>query len=195
MDKKCNRVKLYASLNNSVLKKIKDEGVIFSKREYVEKKYEESSKIFTTAYSCFVREADKIVRRPENAEYPYWVFTDASNLERYNDSSIIELEVPLDEVIFFNMYDWNKILSLEFIGENEEEEKEFKEVLKKYGIKHDSDIMLTSFYPQLKSKVTDSWNRVFLNHEKIKNGDYSCVPVVQAALWQIKKEWIRGEES
>lgn len=88
------------------------------------------------------------------------------------------------------MYDWNKVLSLEYIAKDDGDDKEFKNLLKQYGIKHDSDIMLTNFYPQLKKKITDSWSKLFEHHNKIKSGDYIGVNVVQAALWQIKKEWI-----
>ncbi len=190
MDSKCSTVKLYASLNDSVIEIIDKDGTCFSKKEFIKKKYEESSNIFITAYSWFSREASKLVEKPEDAEFPYWVFKDLSNLERFPNTSILELEVPVDEVVLFDMYDWNKVLSLEYIAKDDGDDKEFKNLLKQYGIKHDSDIMLTNFYPQLKKKITDSWSKLFEHHNKIKSGDYIGVKVVQAALWQIKKEWI-----
>ena len=190
MDSKCNTVRLFASLNNSVLDIIEREGICFSKKEFIKRKYQESSKIFITAYSWFAEEASKIVEKPDRAEYPYWVFIDLYNLERFPNTSILELEVPIDEVLFFDMYDWNKILSLEYIAQDKNDDKEFRDMLKQYGIKHDSDIMLTSFYPQLKKEVTDSWSKLFLHNEEIKSGDFSCVKSVQASVWQIKKEWI-----
>lgn len=190
MDSKCSTVKLYASLNDSVIEIIDRDGTCFSKKEFIKKKYEESSNIFITAYSWFSREASKLVEKPEDAEFPYWVFKDLSNLERFPNTSILELEVPVDEVVLFDMYDWNKVLSLEYIAKDDGDDKEFKNLLKQYGIKHDSDIMLTNFYPQLKKKITDSWSKLFEHHNKIKSGDYIGVKVVQAALWQIKKEWI-----
>lgn len=190
MDSKCSTVKLYASLNDSVIEIIDRDGTCFSKKEFIKKKYEESSNIFITAYSWFSREASKLVEKPEDAEFPYWVFKDLSNLERFPNTSILKLEVPVDEVVLFDMYDWNKVLSLEYIAKDDGDDKEFKNLLKQYGIKHDSDIMLTNFYPQLKKKITDSWSKLFEHHNKIKSGDYIGVKVVQAALWQIKKEWI-----
>lgn len=190
MDSKCSTVKLYASLNDSVIEIIDRDGTCFSKKEFIKNKYEESSNIFITAYSWFSREASKLVEKPEDAEFPYWVFKDLSNLERFPNTSILELEVPVDEVVLFDMYDWNKVLSLEYIAKDDGDYKEFKNILKQYGIKHDSDIMLTNFYPQLKKKITDSWSKLFEHHNKIKSGNYIGVKVIQAALWQIKKEWI-----
>lgn len=37
------------------------------KEAYVRKKYQESAKIFTTAYSWFVREMEKYVKKPDGA--------------------------------------------------------------------------------------------------------------------------------
>lgn len=190
MDSKCSTVKLYASLNDSVIEIIDRDGTCFSKKEFIKKKYEESSNIFIIAYGWFSREASKLVEKPEDAEFPYWVFKDLSNLERFPNTSILELEVPVDEVVLFDMYDWNKVLSLEYIAKDDGDDKEFKNLLKQYGIKHDSDIMLTNFYPQLKKNITDSWSKLFEHNNQIKSGDYTCVKAVQAALWQIKKEWI-----
>jgi len=45
MDNKCNTVRLFASLNNSVLDIIEMEGTCFSKKEFIKRKYQESSKI------------------------------------------------------------------------------------------------------------------------------------------------------
>ena len=50
MDSKCSTVKLYASLNDSVIEIIDRDGTCFSKKEFIKKKYEESSNIFIIAY-------------------------------------------------------------------------------------------------------------------------------------------------
>lgn len=100
------------------------------------------------------------------------------------------MNVPIDEIIFFDMFDWNKILRLQYMGESEEDEVQFKQMLDSRGIKRESDIILTSFYPDLKRKVQDSWKRLFRHHEDIKQGNMKNVRSVQIGLWQIKKEWI-----
>ena len=192
MGGKCNTVKLYSVQTNSLIKIIEKHGACFSKKDFIISKYEESAPIFVAAYSWFSKEADKIVPRPDKAEFPYWAFTDMKNLEKFSDSSILELYVPINEVVFFNMYDWNKILKLQYIGESENEEKNFRSLLSEYGIKHDSDLILTNFYPELKKQVMDSWSHLFFYHNQIKNGNFSCVQSVQAALWQIRYEWINN---
>lgn len=190
MDIRNNKVILYSSQAEAVLQIIERDGECFSKRKYVEDKYQESAPIFVSAYSWFVHEAEKYVVRPENAEYPYWAFKDIYSVEASGDSRIIKLEVPVDEAVFFDMYDWNKILSLKYIGETETDEQEFRKMLRDYGITRESDVVLTNFYPNLKRQVKESWKRLFRHHEDIINGETQGIGSIQAGLWTIRKEWI-----
>lgn len=190
MDKTGNRVKLYSAQSSLVADILDRDGICHSKREYVERKYGESAKVFLAAYDFYVREAQKYVERPNGAEFPYWAFKDLHSVEQSGDSRLLKLEVPVDEVIFFDMYDWNKILNLQYLGEDESDEEEFKNMLVDYGVKRESDVILTNFYPHLKSQVQNSWKRLFNHHEDIKNGNYEGVRSVQVGLWRIKKDWM-----
>lgn len=189
MDKGHYKVKLYTSQSDIVLNTIENEGVCYSKKEFVLKKYFESAPIFITAYSWFVKEAEKIIMKPENAQYPYWAFKELYNLDDSGYGNVLKLNVPLEEVIFFDLFDWNKIICMKYIGNCKKDEIEFKETLKKLGLK-ETDIMLTNFYPELKQNIMESWKRLFKHHENIKNGNEEGVGGVQAGLWRIKKEWI-----
>ena len=100
MDIRNNKVILYSSQAEAVLQIIERDGECFSKRKYVEDKYQESAPIFVSAYSWFVHEAEKYVARPENAEYPYWAFKDIYSVEASGDSRIIKLEVPVEAAVF-----------------------------------------------------------------------------------------------
>ena len=167
MGEKCNTITLYASQADPVIEAIERNGVCFSKEAYVRKKYQESAKIFTTAYSWFAREMEKYVKKPDGAEYPYWAFREAYNVDQSMGGNFLTLEVPLDEVLLFDMYDWNKILCLKYIGEDEKDEEQFQEQLLK------------------------SWQRLTRYHEELVHGNTELVRDVQAGLWRIKKEWIR----
>ena len=50
--------------------------------------------------------------------------------------------------------------------------------------------MLTQFYPELRQAVLASWRRLFRHHEAIRAGDLTGVGGVQAALWQLRREWL-----
>ena len=104
--------------------------------------------------------------------------------------NFLTLEVPLDEVLLFDMYDWNKILCLKYIGEDEKDEKQFQEQLEMYGVK-EMDAVLSNFYPLQKEQILKSWQRLTRYHEELVHGNTELVRDVQAGLWRIKKEWIR----
>ena len=190
MGKECNTITLYASQADPVIEAIKRDGVCYSKEAYVRKKYQESAPIFTTAYSWFVNEMEKYVKKPEGAEYPYWAFREAYNVDQSMGGNFLTLEVPVDEIFLFDMYDWNKILCLKYIGEDEKDEKEFQTRLSECGLK-EMDIMLTNFYPQERQQIVKSWERLARYHEELIQGNTDFVKNVQAGLWRIKKEWIR----
>lgn len=188
MDYKSNTIKLYSSQADIVLAAIERDGVCYSKAEYVRRKYQESAPIFLTAYSWFVKKMETFVPRPKEAEFPYWAFMDLYSVDQ-SGGNMLELNVPKEEAVFFDMMDWNRIMQLNYIGENAEDEKEFRFEMEQRGL-NPNTVMLTAFYPEWKQKIMASWDRLFRHHEAIKAGDLSGVYSVQAGIWRIKKEWI-----
>ncbi len=194
MDQENNTVTLYALQADPVIEELQAKGVCFSKREYVKKKYQESAPIFLAAYDFYVSEAVKYVPKPEGAEYPYWAFQDIYSLDTSGGGNILKLEVPRDQVVFFDMYEFKQILCLKYMGKQEEERK-FQEYIRNCGIRREVDIFLTPFYPNIKREITESWKQLFRHHNEISSGELHGVVSVQAGLWQIKKEWIITELS
>jgi len=189
MDTQCDKIRLFSVQRNDVVDIIMRDGVSYSKKEYVKRKYEESAAIFLTAYTWLAKEATKYVPKPERGELHYWAFENTHDFERHSGSSVLIMDVPIQECILFDLYDWNKILKLEYIGESRQDEQRFHEHIHNMGIKHDSDIMLTAFYPQLKQEIEKSWQRLFQYQAQLVKGERP-VASVEAALWQIKKSWI-----
>lgn len=184
-----DKIIMYTLQTKKVMDKINDDGICFSKKKYVEKKYGESSKIFTTVYSWFVGELEKFIKKPKEAEYPYWVFKDLYNIDNPNLDEVLKLEIPLDEIILFDVRDWNKIMCLKYLGTDKKEEDLFKEKINRYGILEDK-IVLTNFYPDLKREIMCSWKNIFRNEDILKRGENVTINGIQGAVWNIKKEWI-----
>lgn len=193
MDNTDLSIRLYSAQTAVVQNRLMEDGVCFSKRRYVIQKYEESAPVFTAAYDWFVQEAAKIVPKPEKAEYPYWAYADLYNADASKEE-LLRLQVPLDEVLLFDMYDWYKLLRLQYIGEDEREEAAFQSILKDRGIRNESDVILTHFYPDLKRQVQSSWKNLFRYHHALKIGSPPKSIEVMAGLWQIKREWIVDPE-
>ena len=190
MDTERGFVKLFSPQAEAVWQAVENEGTAFSRREYVIKKYEESAGLFLAAYDAYVREAEKIVPRPDDRAYPYWAFASEELVDRSGGLRVMRLRVPLEEAVFFDQYDWYKVLRLSYIGETDKDEEAFARGLEMRGIRDSSEAVLRPFYPDVKRQITESWKRLFRHDSAIRNGDTSGVRAVQAGLWQIKKEWL-----
>lgn len=176
-------IKLWTCQNKTVLDTITKQGVYHVKREYITKKYKEVSKIFLTAYDWFVINGKNIVQLPAGSEFPIWTWTDSRYVEHFEDSVILVLEVEKDKAILFDSGKWNKILNLSYIPKDANDDEIFRNELERYNITDDSEVYMSNFYPLLKSKIRKSWDRLF--DENIRISD-----VKQAALWEIRKEWV-----
>ena len=185
-------IRLYALQQAPVPELLERDGVVFSKPEYVSRKYGESAQVFLNNYSWFVNEARKIVPPPEGAEYPYWAFRDLYNIDSADASAedgFMTLDVPLDMAVFFDAADWNRIMQFRYLG-TDEEERAFNKELQAYGVTA-FKAMTTQYYPDIRMKITDSWKRLFVHDEEVRAGDYSgCPGGVQAGLWCIRREWL-----
>lgn len=181
---------LYASQAEPVWQAIDRDGAAYSRREYVRKKYGESAPIFITAYDWFVRELPKYVPRPVNAEYPYWAFADQYVIPGGSTNNrLLTLEIPTREAVYFDMFDWNKVVQLKYMGKDERDEKAYLEELAMRGITT-RDVMLTNFYSDLRDRTLSSWKYLFRHHEAVLQGDRSGIGSLQAGLWCIRKEWV-----
>lgn len=181
---------LYASQAEPVWQAIQRNGAAYSKAEYVSKKYGESAPIFLTAYRWFVKQLPRYVAKPEQAEFPYWAFADQYVIPGGSASTrLLTLEVPIDQAVYFDMYDWNRVMQLKYIGKTDRDERAYLEELQMRGITT-RDVMLSDFYPDLKQQTYDSWKRLFRHDQAVRQGDRSGIGSLQAGLWCIRKEWV-----
>lgn len=191
MDPICHTVTLYTAQTPAVKERLLREGTCFSRAEYVRRKYGESAPVFLTVYEWFVNEAARRVPLPEGAEFPYWAFFDCRSADTSSgDVELLQMDVPLSEGIYFDMYDWTTLLRLDYLGETEAETLAFRRELTQRGLRS-TDVMLTNFHPALKQEILRSWQRLFRHHEAVLRGDLSGIGSVQAGLWQLKKAWLR----
>ena len=182
-------VRLYASQTEAVWNAVRQDGVAFCKEEYIQKKYGAAAPVFLTAYRWFVEKAQAVVPRPAGASFPYWVFADPMMMETGKSSFVLALDVPVEEALFFDMFDWNQILQFHLLSEDPREERKFLEELSARGIRA-NDVMLTGFYPDLRQRVLDSWELLFRHHQAARLGNTEGIGKLQAALWQIRLDWV-----
>ncbi len=151
MDCKRDKITLYSPQSSQVAEIIRREGVCFSRPEFISKKYGESAPLFLTVYSWFVREAAKIAPPPPGASFPYWAVADPKSVDRSAGGELLVLSAPADQVILFDLYDWNKILQLRPLTDDPREEKELLRELSLRGLDLNK-VMLSSFYPDFREQ-------------------------------------------
>ena len=165
------------------------DGVCYNQERYIRAKYQEVSEAFLVPYRQFVRQASRILPPPEGAEFPYWAFRDPVDLYVGAGMQVWKLEVPRNEVLLFDMEEWNRMLQHQYLGETDQERAAFQTELDRRGITA-WDVMSTGFYPDLRQRVFRSWEGLLRHHQALLDGTCPQVRHVQAALWRFRPEWI-----
>lgn len=170
-------------------KKVKDllfqEQRLTVKKRYIKQKYGSEAEIFLKAYDFFVGEAEQIVEKPEDAEYPFWAAADPETAQSGGGGLLIKLKVPAEKIIFFDKKKWNQVLKLSYIAEDQNDLEKHRQALKKRGLTDDSDAVLSPHYPVLKNKIKKSWQKLF----KGSNDSFNS-KIRGAALWELHLEWV-----
>lgn len=181
------KVRLYTRQDIRSLKELEEKGYFRNKISYVRENFGDISDYILGCYNYFVREASKIVPKSEEIEMPVWCAVSNKNCMPPIENTILYvLDVPRDEVIYFDGMKWDYVLNHHYIPLNDEDEREYNERLKKKGIENGFEFFegkYKNFYPEEKKIVIDSWKRIF-------DIDEWNIYKVQGNIWEIKKEWI-----
>lgn len=180
-------VRLYTRQDIRSLREIEEKGYFTNKISYVKENFGVISDYILSCYNYFVKEASKRVPKPKEVEMPVWCGVSNKNCMPPIENSILYvLDVPKDEIIYFDGVKWDYVLNHHYIPLDEEDDKKYNERLKKKGIDNGFEFFegkYRNFYPEEKRIVIDSWSRIF-------DIDEWDIYRVQANIWKIKKEWI-----
>lgn len=177
-------VTLWTAQRQVVLDTLIRDGVYMVKRTYIDEKYQETAWIFREAYSFFRETASSILPPPEEAQSGIWLYQDLRWAGATADSLVLRLEVPVEQAIFFDLRLWNRILNLQFLGKDLQEEQAFARELERLGLKSTMPLFQTPYYPLQRRAVRQSWKRLF--EQPLPPETYR-----QAAVWVLEKEWLR----
>ncbi len=181
------KMKLWTRQHSNVLKELKVKGVYRVRREHILQKNGSISDYYLKLYDWYVRHAERIVPRPEGAEYPIWLSASSDTmLQPVEDTVLLSLEVDKKYVVITDFDKWGYVVNYWYVPLDKEDELMHENELARYGIKDESALYMGhkgNFYPLLRKKVINSWNRIF---EVCDDG--TCM--TQATLWEIRKEWV-----
>lgn len=180
-------VRLYTRQDIRSLKEIEEKGYFTNKISYVKENFGVISDYILNCYNYFVKEASKIVPKPDEVEMPVWCGVSNKNCMPVIENTVVYvLDVPEDEVIYFDGVKWDYVLNHHYIPLNEEDDKKYKKRLKEKGIDNGFEFFEGKYknvFPKERQIVIDSWTRIF-------DIDEWDIYRVQANIWKIKKEWI-----
>lgn len=133
------------------------------------------------------RQQKKYITLNEENRYPIWFSLDGqARLQPLENTVILKVRMPREKVLLCNMEAWDLRVNYWYVPENKEDAQKHQKELERYGINSDDQLIQGekgNFYPLLKNKIKNSWERVFtlvdLPPEKLV-----------ATAWELKKEWI-----
>ena len=181
-------VNLYTRQHENSYHELMTKGIITNKEIYIELHMKDIAPFFKKKYTKFVEMAEKRVARPNTSYYPLWCSVSKNNCLKPAEKEIVYcLEVPIEEVIYFDGLKWDYVLNNLYIPKDNNDEKKFKTELMNLGLTDTYSLFEGKSggkYPDLEKKIENSWERIF----DITNWNEF---IVQANLWHIKKEWIK----
>lgn len=179
-------MKVWTRQHPDVLKTLLETGTYRCKPEYISMKMEEYDDYYMKLYSWYMKRAEKIVKKPQGVDYPIWVSIDEDmQLQLVDDSVIIEMDIQEELVVVTDLEKWGYVVNYFYLPRNHEDLRKHHHELQRYGIHDETSITMGAngnFYPLLKRKITDSWDRLFEN--------YTLSNIRQGTVWELRKEWI-----
>lgn len=179
---------LFTSQDERSLKVLEEKGRFINRKIYIKEHMEDISPLILMCYDWFVDAAKERVRKPDDVEYQIWCSVSARNCMRpYEGEVAYVLEVPNEEIIYFDGLKWDYVLNLHYVPTNDDDLEKYRAEIKAKGYKNSFEFIQGRYarqYPLEEKRIKDSWVRVF-------DVDSWNIFGVQANIWEIKKEWIK----
>lgn len=87
------------------------------------------------SYDWFTREAAKKVAKPEDVKAPIWCSISPDNcLKPIPDTVVYVLEVPQDQIIYFDDVKWDYVLNRIYLPKDDEDAAAYKRHLKEIDL-------------------------------------------------------------
>ena len=172
----------------AVWEELKAAGRYIVREEAIRIKNGDMADFYLEIYRWYKGMASRYIPCPPQAEYPVWVSLSRDNMLQPVEGTVtLALEVPEDLVLVTDVERWGYRVNQWYIPLDAEDEARHDQELRRYGIANESALIsgdLGNFYPLLRRKIMESWDRLFL-----------CPPdpgsMAQGCLWELKLEWLR----
>ena len=170
----------------AVLEELERCGRYVATEEAIRLKNGDMADFYLKLYRWYARQGERFVPRPDGVEFPVWVsLSRESMLQLVEGSVVLTLRVPEEALLITDVERWGYRVNQWYIPLDQEDERRHNSELERYGIASESAIIDSdkgNFYPLLRRKIVDSWERLFTCPPR-------CGDMAQAALWELRREW------
>ena len=181
-------VRLYTRQNDKTLTQLERDGRIINQRAYVRMHFGDMAQHYLDSYDWFTAEAAKRVPKPDDVTASIWCSISAQNcLKPINGTVVYVLDVPKDQVIYFDEAKWDYVLNRIYIPADEDDRAAYKKHLNALGVQNGFEFFQGRYkgmYPREEERIRESWKRVFdIDNWNIFN--------ICGNIWEIRREWVR----
>lgn len=171
-----------------VWEEIERNGCYKVKEEYIRIKNDTISDYYLGLYEWYTKKSRAYIDIPEDAKYPIWFsLSEDFRLQKVPDTVTMRVEIPEKKALIIDIEKWEYRGNLMYVPSNQKDRDDFEKELVRYGIGDETALAHSAkgnYYPLLKKRVIDSWERLFTMPPDFLEKGY-------ATTWEIKKEWVK----
>ena len=181
-------VRLYTRQNDKTLYALEHKGRIINEKRYVELHFGPDAELFLESYDWFTKEASKRLTKPEDVSAPIWCSVSTVGcLKPIEGTVVYVLEVPENQVIYFDNRKWDYVLNRIYLPKDEEDARLYEKHLEQLGVRDGFSFFVGKYrgmFPEEEKLIQRSWKRAFEIEDRSPF-------TITGNLWEIKKEWVK----
>lgn len=155
---------------------------------HIRAKNDTISEYYLELYRWYTRHGSALVPAPPGVEFPIWVsMSEESMLQPVEGAVVLALEVPEQALIVTDVNKWGYRVNYWYIPTDPADEQRHEEELKRLGIVNQTALIQTNkgnFYPLIKRKIIQSWDRLFTSPPANRED-------AQGTVWELRPEWLK----
>lgn len=181
-----SEITVWTKQNKAVLDQLEADGRFIADEGFIRRELGDTADIMLLIYSWLADHMPAAAERPSDVSFPVWVsYEKEATMMAEPGYAVLELSVDEKLVTKLDTAKWTMITNYSYIPADEKDGEEHSRYLRDIGAIN-ADAVMTRFYPELRSRIISSWDRLF--DDSITFGSTSAYGL----MWEVKKEWIRN---
>lgn len=177
-------ITVWTKQNEAVLKQLEENGRFIADVQFIRKELEDTADIMLFIYDWLAGHVQIAGERPADVKYPVWVsFTREAAMMPEPGYVLLRIETDIRNILAIDIEKWTMITNYSYIPASSGDACSHNRMMREMGIDNARAVM-TQFYPEIRSKIIESWERLFEPPATAGSSSYGLI-------WEVKREWIR----